>query len=111
MNAVIETQTVDVGDVRFAYGRFGAAAATPLVMLQHFRGNLDNWDPALTDALAVDRELILVDDPGVGASTGEFGPTIAATARRIIAFADALGLSEIDLLGFSSAASSRRTSR
>ena len=24
----------------------------PLVLLQHFRGNLDNWDPALIDALA-----------------------------------------------------------
>jgi len=24
----------------------------PLVLFQHFRGNLDNWDPALIDALA-----------------------------------------------------------
>ena len=40
-------------------------------MLQHFRGNLDNWDPALTDALAAEREIILVDYPGVGSSTGE----------------------------------------
>jgi pimeloyl-ACP methyl ester carboxylesterase len=95
------TQFIDAGDVRLAFRRFGTAGATPLVMLQHFRGNLDNWDPALTDALAAAREVILVDYPGVGASSGEFGPTIADTARRMIAFATALGLTEVDLLGFS----------
>jgi hypothetical protein len=52
--------------VRFAFRRFGTPGATLLLMLQHFRGNLDNWDPALTDALARERELILVDYPGVG---------------------------------------------
>jgi pimeloyl-ACP methyl ester carboxylesterase len=96
-----ETRFIDAGDIRFAFRRFGAPAATPLLMLQHFRGNLDNWDPALTDALAGTREVILVDYPGVGASSGEFGPTIADTGRRMIAFLTALDLSEIDLLGFS----------
>ena len=67
------------------------------MMLQHFRGNLDNWDPALTDALASEREVILVDYPGVGSSRGEFGPSIADTARHMIAFITALGLDEIDL--------------
>jgi pimeloyl-ACP methyl ester carboxylesterase len=95
------TQFIDAGEVRFAFRRFGAPGPTPLVMLQHFRGNLDNWDPALTDALARGRELILVDYPGVGSSSGEFGPTIADTARQIIAFATALDLSRVDLLGFS----------
>jgi pimeloyl-ACP methyl ester carboxylesterase len=70
-------------------------------MLQHFRGNLDNWDRALTDALAAEREVILVDYAGVGSSTGEPSHTIASAARQMIAFADALGLVEIDLLGFS----------
>jgi pimeloyl-ACP methyl ester carboxylesterase len=96
-----ETGFIDAGGVRFAYRRFGAAGATPLVMLQHFRGNLDNWDPALTDGLAAEREVILVDYPGTGSSSGEFGPTIADTARRIIAFLTALDFSEVDLLGFS----------
>jgi pimeloyl-ACP methyl ester carboxylesterase len=96
-----ETVFAEAGCVRFAYRRFGAPSARPLVLLQHFRGNLDNWDPALTEALAEGREVILVDYPGAGASTGEFGPTIADTARRMIAFATALELSEIDLLGFS----------
>jgi pimeloyl-ACP methyl ester carboxylesterase len=96
-----ETRFVDAGGVRLAYRRFGVPAETPLVMLQHFRGNLDNWDPSLTDALAAEREVVLVDYPGAGASSGEFGPTIADTARRMIAFVEALDLSEVDLLGFS----------
>jgi pimeloyl-ACP methyl ester carboxylesterase len=96
-----ETQFVDADGVHFAFRRFGAPSRTPLVMLQHFRGNLDSWDPALTDALAREREVIIVDYPGLGASSGEFGPSITDTARRMIAFVGALGLTEIDLLGFS----------
>ena len=95
------TQFVDVDRVRFAYRRFGHAQDRPLVMLQHFRGNLDNWDPALTDAVAREREVILVDYPGVGSSGGEFGPTIADAARQMIAFLTSIGLEEIDLLGLS----------
>jgi pimeloyl-ACP methyl ester carboxylesterase len=96
-----QTQFVEAAGIEFAYRRFGRPAEMPLVMLQHFRGNLDNWDPALTDALAAEREVILVDYPGVGSSTGEPSGNIAETARRMIAFVDALGLDGIDLLGFS----------
>ena len=96
-----QTEIVEAAGLEFAYRRFGRSADLPLVMLQHFRGNLDNWDPALTDALASEREVILVHYPGVGASSGEFGPTIAEAARQMIAFVTALGLDEIDLLGFS----------
>ena len=35
----------------YAYHDLGASEV-PLVLLQHFRGNLDNWDPALIDELA-----------------------------------------------------------
>jgi pimeloyl-ACP methyl ester carboxylesterase len=97
----VKTQVVEAAGIEFAYRRFGRPAGMPLVMLQHFRGNLDNWDPALTDALAAEREVILVDYPGVGSSTGAPCSTIADTARRMISFATALGLEAIDLLGFS----------
>jgi pimeloyl-ACP methyl ester carboxylesterase len=100
-HATAETMFVEAAGIEFAYRRFGSPAGTPLVMLQHFRGNLDNWDPALTDALAAKREVILVDYPGVGLSTGEPGETIASTARRMIAFLSSLEFAEIDLLGFS----------
>ncbi|HYB30041.1 MAG TPA: alpha/beta hydrolase, partial [Solirubrobacteraceae bacterium] len=96
-----QTQLIETAGFELAYRRFGNLAEVPLVMLQHFRGNLDNWDPALTDALASEREVILVDYPGVGSSPGEFGPSIADTARQMIAFITALSLDEIDLFGFS----------
>ena len=80
-----ETQFATAAGVDFAHRRLGRGSEVPLVMLQHFRGNLDNWDPALIDALATDREVIVVDYPGVGASTGEPDRTIAATARQMLA--------------------------
>ena len=85
----------------YAYRRFGGGAAPPLVFLQHFTGTLDNWDPAVTDQLAGSREVILFESAGVGRSTGEVPTTIAGMAAHLLAFADALGLAQIDLLGFS----------
>ena len=66
--------------------------ATPVVLFQHFRGNLDNWDPALIDALAATRRVITFDNTGVGATTGTTPTTIAGMARDAIAFVAALGL-------------------
>jgi pimeloyl-ACP methyl ester carboxylesterase len=100
-NNTAQTQSLEAAGIDFAYRRFGRPADLPLVMLQHFRGNLDNWDPALTDALATEREVILVDYPGVGSSTGEPSSSIATTARQMIAFIGTLGLPQVDLLGFS----------
>jgi pimeloyl-ACP methyl ester carboxylesterase len=40
------------------------------VLFQHFRGNLDNWDPALIDALAAGRRVVTFDNAGVGGSAG-----------------------------------------
>jgi pimeloyl-ACP methyl ester carboxylesterase len=74
---------------------------TPLVLLQHFRGNLDNWDPALVDALAASRRVITFDNTGVGKSTGTTADTVEQMAKDALAFISALGLSRVDLLGFS----------
>src|SRR3954465_11463956 len=95
--------SLEVGDVSFVYRRFGNAQtpAPALVMLQHFRGNLDSWDPALVDRVAQDREVVLVDNRGVGGSTGVVPESVTAMARDALAFIDALGLKQIDLLGFS----------
>jgi pimeloyl-ACP methyl ester carboxylesterase len=73
----------------------------PLVLLQHFRGNLDNWDPALVDALAADRRVVTFDNTGVGGTTGTTPSTITRMARDAIAFLDAMELEQVDLLGFS----------
>jgi pimeloyl-ACP methyl ester carboxylesterase len=86
----------------YAYRRFGTSAdGVPLVFLMHFRGNLDNWDPALVDPIAADREVILVDNAGVGSSTGAVPSTVAQMAVDLLAFTDALGVRRFDVFGFS----------
>jgi len=92
---------VEVGDVTYAYRRFGEGKQPPILLLQHFTGGLDHWDPALTDGLAADREVVLVDNAGIGGSTGTSPSTIEEMAERIIEFADAIALPHFDLLGFS----------
>jgi pimeloyl-ACP methyl ester carboxylesterase len=95
------TQFIETRLETYAYRRFGGGSALPLVFLQHFTGTLDNWDPAVTDPLAGGREVILFESAGLGRSTGEVPTTIAGMAAHLLAFADALGLTQIDLLGFS----------
>jgi pimeloyl-ACP methyl ester carboxylesterase len=94
---------VEVDGDTFAYRRFGntESEAPPLLCLQHFRGNLDTWDPALIDDLAREREVVLLDNRGVGASTGVVPDNVDDMARDVLRFVEALGLSEIDVLGFS----------
>jgi len=86
--------------IEYAYRDVGEGDV-PLVLLQHFRGNLDNWDPALMDALAAGRRVVTFDNVGVAGTTGTTPDTIEAMARDAIAFVEALDLSGIDLLGFS----------
>src|SRR5580700_10516975 len=95
------TQYVDAGGTRFAYRRFGTAGRPPLVLFQHFMGTLDDHDPALSDAFASDREVILFNNTGVASSTGTVPGTIEAMARDAISFTDALGLNTIDMVGHS----------
>ena len=86
--------------IAYAYRDCGEGAV-PLVLLQHFRGNLDNWDPALIDALASNRRVITFDNAGVGGSTGTTPDTVEHMARDTIEFATALELGQVDVLGFS----------
>ena len=95
------TQFISANGIRYAYRRFGAARGTPIVLMPHFRAGLDNWDPQLTDGLAEDRPVILFNNAGVASSSGEPSNTIAGMAKHVIAFVNALGLTQVDLLGFS----------
>ena len=95
------TRFVEADGTRFAYRRFGDPIGTPIVLLQHFMGNLDNYDPAITDALAVGREVILTDNAGVGLSPGAAPETVAGMARDAASLIDALRLERVDLFGFS----------
>jgi pimeloyl-ACP methyl ester carboxylesterase len=86
--------------IEYAYRDLGAGDV-PLVLLQHFRGNLDNWDPALVDALAADRRVVTFDNVGVGGTTGRTPNTIEGMAHDAIAFLEAMEFQRVDLLGFS----------
>jgi pimeloyl-ACP methyl ester carboxylesterase len=85
----------------YAYRRFGHRGGVPVLFLQHFRGNLDNWDPALVDAIAVEHDVILLDNSGVGLSNGTTPDTIDGLADDVLTFIDTLRLTCIDLFGFS----------
>jgi pimeloyl-ACP methyl ester carboxylesterase len=88
--------------IDYAYRRFGnTAAGTPVVFLQHFRGNIDNWDPALIDPIAAECEVIVFDNAGVGATTGTTPTSVEDMAHDAVAFIDNLGLTHVDLFGFS----------
>src|SRR5580698_8731953 len=86
--------------VDYAYREAGDGEV-PLVLLQHFRGNLDSWDPALIDALAPGRRVVTFDNTGVGGSSGQTPHTIEQMAHDAIAFVAAMGFGQVDVLGFS----------
>jgi pimeloyl-ACP methyl ester carboxylesterase len=93
----VPTRFVEAGGIRFAYRRWGKPGGPPLVFMQYFSGNLDDWDPQVTDGY----DVILFDNAGVGSSGGETPGTVAEMARHAIAFSDALGLKQFSVVGFS----------
>src|SRR2546425_7468579 len=84
--------------IEYAYRDVGDGDV-PLVLLQHFRGNLDNWDPALIDALTADRRVVTFDNVGVGATIGGTPNTVEAMAHGAITFLEAIDFQRVDLLG------------
>ncbi|KAM0472450.1 hypothetical protein ACHAP7_008603 [Fusarium lateritium] len=86
---------------KFAYRQIGAAFGTPLIVLTHFRGTMDKWDPLVINNLAAKRRVITVDYLGVGLSTGEVATSIRQSAADIALFIELIGETEVDLLGFS----------
>lgn len=104
MGATLETATtnyVESGGIRFAYRKFGSDSGVPLVFLQHFTGTMDAWDPDVVNRLAADRPVIVFNNAGVGTSTGTVPDTVEQMAADAERFIKALGLTEVDLLGFS----------
>jgi pimeloyl-ACP methyl ester carboxylesterase len=97
----VPTDFVNANGIRFAYRRFGVKGGVPLVFFQHFMGNLDDHDSALTDAFAADREVILFNNAGVASSSGTAPDTIEQAALDAATFIEALGLESIDVLAHS----------
>src|SRR5271166_2212678 len=81
------TQFVQVGNVRFAYRRFGQRGGLPLLFLNYWAANMDDWDPKVTNGFAAEHEVILFDNPGVASSTGETPLTVAAMTKDCADFA------------------------
>jgi pimeloyl-ACP methyl ester carboxylesterase len=94
-------QFVEANGVRFAYRRFGKPGGAPLVFNQHFRGTMDYWDPAVTNGLARNREVILFNNAGVSSSSGKVPTSFQEMGANAIAFIKALGPIKVDVLGFS----------
>jgi pimeloyl-ACP methyl ester carboxylesterase len=95
------TKSVEVEGTPFAYREVGQTTGVPVVFLHHFTAGLDDWDPAVVDGIAAERRIILVDLRGVGGSGGTTPDSVEAMAADAIAFLQALGLSTVDLLGYS----------
>ncbi|MEV5718570.1 alpha/beta hydrolase [Amycolatopsis mediterranei] len=95
------TRTVSAGGVDFAYRELGPKTGVPVVFLTHLAAVLDDWDPRVVDGIAARHRVIAFDNRGVGASTGTTPKSIQAMAADAVTFIRALGLTEVDLLGFS----------
>jgi pimeloyl-ACP methyl ester carboxylesterase len=95
------TRFIEANGIRFAYRRFGRTGGVPLIFNMHFIGTMDHWDPAVTDGFARDREVILFDNAGVSSTSGELPTSFEQMGANAIAFIRRLGLTEVDVLGFS----------
>ena len=95
------TEFVEANGIRFTYRRFGKPGGAPLVFNQHFRGTMDYWDPMVTDGLAKNREVILFNNVGVSSSSGQVPASLPEMGANAIAFIKVLGLTKVDVLGFS----------
>lgn len=97
----VPTRTIDVGGVSFAYRELGPVGGVPVVFLHHLMAVLDDWDPRVIDGIAAHHRVITFDNRGVGASGGAVPDTVEEMGRDAIAFIRAMGLEQVDLLGFS----------
>jgi pimeloyl-ACP methyl ester carboxylesterase len=97
----VPTRFVEADGIRFAYRRWGKPDGFPLVFMQYFSANLDDWDPLVTDGFAADHDVILFDNAGVASSGGETPGTVSEMTRHALAFCDALGLKQFNVVGFS----------
>src|SRR5882757_4622486 len=95
------TQYVEVEGIRYAYRSLGNESGFPLVCLQHFTGTLDNWDPVIINGLAKERQVITIDNAGIGNSGGTTPDNVQDMAEIAMKIMDALGIGKRDVLGYS----------
>lgn len=92
---------IDVGGVDYAYRELGTPSEVPVVFLHHLTAVLDDWDPRVIDGIAAHHRVIAFDNRGVGATGSTVPHTIEQMGTDAIAFIEAMGLTKVDLFGFS----------
>ena len=97
----VPTRFVEGDGIRFAYRRWGKSGGTPLVFLNYFTGNLDHWDPLVTDGFAADYDVVVFNNAGVASSSGQTPDRVSEMARHAMLFLNALDLKQVNLFGFS----------
>ncbi|WP_183093146.1 alpha/beta fold hydrolase [Nocardioides stalactiti] len=100
-SATTPTRYLDVDGTRFAYRELGPRGGVPLVLLHHFTATIDDWDPRVLDGIAAERHVVYVDNRGVGGTRGRVPRSVDAMATDALGFIGGLGLTQVDLLGFS----------
>jgi pimeloyl-ACP methyl ester carboxylesterase len=95
------TQFAQAGSARIAYRRFGIRGEVPLLLLNYFAANMDNWDPEITNGLAEHQDVIIFDYPGVGRSSGETPTSVPAFAKACVTFCQALNIRTFNVVGYS----------
>ncbi|RTL43338.1 MAG: alpha/beta hydrolase [Burkholderiales bacterium] len=95
------TQFVEAAGIKFAYRVIGSGDGTPLLLLQHFIGTMDYWDPRVVNGLARHRQVIVFDNTGIGASSGKVPDNVDQMSTDALAFVQALGYRQVDVLGYS----------
>ena len=95
------TASVNVGGRRFVYRQLGPDTGVPVIFLNHLAAELGRWDPRVVDGIATRHRVIVFDNRGIGASEGKTPTSVEAMARDAVAFIQAVGFTQVDLLGFS----------
>ncbi|GLQ50953.1 alpha/beta fold hydrolase [Dyella flava] len=95
------TRQINAGGITFAYRRFGKRGGVPLLLLNYFAANMDDWDPKITNGLAAEHDVIIFDYPGIGKSSGKTPAGVEALTRQCVDFFRALGFKQVDVMGFS----------
>ena len=91
---------VEAGGLRLRVGRHGAGTGPPLLLITGIGAHLDMWAPFA--AVAGERELVAFDPPGAGLSQRPLLPLrMSGLARAVTELLDALGLEQVDVLGYS----------
>lgn len=94
-------RTVDATDSVYYFREVGTRSGTPLILLNHLDGDLEDWDPDFVESLAVHHRVIIFDRRAVAGLASDAVSNISDLALDAIKFIGALRLKLVDLVGFS----------